>query len=96
MGNLYLFLCPRIDRSEAYSFCPVCLSVYQFVRKKKKNLYIGHNFCKVSDTAFIFHLCIPCGKKSSVVPRSRPPVKAKVKYHGHIFSLKALTLAITF
>ena len=35
-----------------------------------------------SDRAFIFHMCIPCGKSMSVVLRSRSSVM--VKYQGHI------------
>ena len=35
-----------------------------------------------SDRAFMFHMCIPCGKCMSVVLRSRSSVM--VKYQGHI------------
>ena len=49
-------------------------------KKKKKNCNI---FRMVSDTAFIFHMCIPCGKTFSVVPRSRSSIKVKIKYQGH-------------
>ena len=36
------------------------------------------------DKAFIFHMCIPCSKSFSLVPRSRP--YAKVKYQGQVFT----------
>ena len=39
----------------------------------------------VSDTVFIFHMCIPRGWTFSSVPTSRPSVKVKVKYQGHLF-----------
>ena len=42
----------------------------------------------VSDIALIFHMCIPCGKTFSLIPRSRPPVKVHVKNQGHIFTKK--------
>ena len=36
----------------------------------------------VTDAAFIFHICIPCGKNFSVMSRSS--AKVKVEYQGHI------------
>ena len=42
----------------------------------------------VTDRAFIFHMCIPYGKTSSPVLRSRSSVKVKVKYQGHSFLKK--------
>ena len=49
-----LLSCLHIDRSGAYSFCPVCLSAIKF--------NIGHNFKMVCDGAFSFPMSIPCGK----------------------------------
>ena len=39
----------------------------------------------VDHVAYKFHMCIPCGKTFSLVPRSRLSVSIKVKYEGHIF-----------
>ena len=39
----------------------------------------------ISDSAFIFHMYIPCSKTFSFVPRSRSPVKVSMKYQCHIF-----------
>ena len=38
----------------------------------------------VSDRAFIFHMCIPCGKTFYVVPKSKSSIMVSVKYQGHI------------
>ena len=39
------FLCPSIDRSGAYSFWPICLSVRPFVVFfVGKNFHVGHIF----------------------------------------------------
>ena len=50
----YCFLCPRIDRSGAYSFWPVCLSVCWSVCPFvcPYNFYIGHILRLVRVTAF--------------------------------------------
>ena len=48
----------------------------------------------VTDRAFIFHLCISCGKTFSLGPKLRSFVKVKVKYQGHI-KKKHLTFSIT-
>ena len=34
----------------------------------------------VTDRAFIFHMCIPCGKTFSSIYRSRSSVRVRVKY----------------
>ena len=38
----------------------------------------------VSDIAFIFNICIPCGKTFSLVTKLGSSFKVKVKYQGHI------------
>ena len=38
-----------------------------------------------SDSAFIFHMCIPCGKNFSSEPSSRSSFKVKMKYQAQIF-----------
>ena len=38
----------------------------------------------VSNSDFIFHMCIPCNKAFSLVPRSRSFARVKVKYQGDI------------
>ena len=50
----------------------------------KKPFKIAHIFLMVSGRAFIFQMCIPCGKIFSMVSRSRSSVK--VKYQSHTFS----------
>ena len=60
---IFSFSCSCIDRLGAHCFCPICLSA--------KNFNIGHNFWMLSDRAFIYHMCIPCGKTFSLVPRSQ-------------------------
>ena len=52
----------------------ICLS--------KKYFKTGHNFLIVSDRAFMYNMCIPCGKIFFMVPRSA--VEVKLKYRGHI------------
>ena len=37
----------------------------------------------VSGRVFIFHICIPWGKRLSLVPKLRSYVKVKVKYHSY-------------
>ena len=64
-------------------FCPVRLAVGLSVCLSAKNINIGHNFWKVSDGAFIFHVCILCGIPLPLLPRPRSSVI--VKYHGHDF-----------
>ena len=78
------FFTPRIDRSRAYSFWFVHLSVCL----SAKNFYIGHIFRLVRIRAFIFHTSIPCDKTFWLVPSSRSSVKFKVKYQGHSFRKK--------
>ena len=39
----------------------------------------------VSDRAFTFHMCIPCGQTFSLVPRSRSCMNVKVKYQPPFF-----------
>ena len=54
----------------------------------------------VSDRAFIFHICIPCGKTVSLVPKSWSFVSVKVKGHlsmsssklSHMFKKKMVVL----
>ena len=48
----------------------------------------------VSDRAFMFHMCILCGKTFSSVPRSRSSVK--VKYEGQHFSKMAVAWVFVF
>ena len=50
----------------------------------------------VSDRDFIFHMCVPCGKTFSLVPRSRSFVKVEVKYQDHICQKMAITRALVF
>jgi hypothetical protein len=61
----YFFLCPRIERSGTYSFWPVRL----FVCLSAKTFNIGHIFWKVSDKAFIFHMCVSYDKTFLLVPK---------------------------
>ena len=69
----------------AGSVCPfVCLSA--------KNFKIGHNFRTLSDRAFLFHMCIPCGKTFSLVSRSS--VKVKIKYQTR--EIRKMAIAGTF
>ena len=77
------FFCPRIDIPVSYGFCSVCPLLCRFVRKRTFD--VASNFWMVTDRAYIimFHMCIPCGKSFSSVPRSKSSVKAKVKYEGH-------------
>ena len=42
----------------------------------------------VSDTAFIFHMCAPCGKTFST--------KVKIKYQRHFSSKMAVVEELTF
>ena len=46
----------------------------------------------VSDIAFIFNSCIPCGKTFSLVSRS----SVNIGYEGHIFLKVAVTRALVF
>jgi hypothetical protein len=86
------FLCPRIERSGAYSFWPVrpsvcpsvCLSVC-------KNFNIGHIFWMVSDRAFIFHMCVPYDKNFLLVPKFLTLWPWSLTHFS-----KSLTLAISF
>ena len=57
-----------------------------------KNFYIGHNFCVVSDGAFIFHTYIPWVEPFSLVPKSSSSVK--VKYQGHSFQKSGCCMGI--
>ena len=74
-------LCPHINRSEAYSFWPVCLSVSW----SAKTFNIGHIFSLVRVMAFVFRMSVPCDKTFLLVPSSRSSVKVKVEYEGHRF-----------
>ena len=42
----------------------------------------------VGDRAFLFHIYVPWGKTISLAPKSRSPVKVKLKYQGHSFRKK--------
>ena len=76
------FYAPRIDRSVAYNFCSVHLSIFLFVCLfVHKNFHFGYSFWMVGDTVFVF----PLGKTLSVVPKLRSSLKIKVKYQGHHF-----------
>ena len=79
---------PRIDRSGAYSFFPVCLSVCQSVCLSIKTRTFSKKLM-VYDGAFMFHMCISCGKNLSLLLRSTSSVQVKVKYQGHIYKKKA-------
>ena len=84
IGSICHFSCPRIDRSGAYSFWPVCLSVRPFVRLfLRKNFCMGRLFLLVSVRAFVFHMSIPCDKTFLLVPSSKSSFKVKVEYQGH-------------
>ena len=52
----------------------------------------------VSDRAFIFHICIPCGETNFFVCRSGSTAKVQLDYQGSCFTKKkkVITLAITF
>ena len=50
----------------------------------------------VSDNAFVFCMCIPCGKTFSLVPRSRSSFKVEVKYQDDHIYKKKLSLIRTF
>ena len=64
---VFPFLCSRIDRSAAYSFWPVRLSVCPFVCLfVLKNFYIGYIFWLVRLRAFMFNMSIPCDKNLGV------------------------------
>ena len=39
----------------------------------------------VSESAFIFQMCIPCGKTFFLLLKLKSYGKDKVKYQGHIF-----------
>ena len=89
----YFLYMPRIDRSGAYSFGPVCpvffarLSVWLFVCK---NFYTGHIFWLVRLRAVIFHMSIPCDKTFLLVPSSRSSVRVNFKYQDHRLKKKWL------
>ena len=87
------FLSPSIDRSGAYSFWLVGVSICLFVCK---NFWIGHSFWMVSDRAFIFCIYIPWDKTLSLVPKSRSSVKVKVKYQGYKVKKMAVAWAFMF
>ena len=57
------FLCPRIEWSGAYCFCPlclsVCLSVCLFVCLSVVNFNLRYNFWTVRDRDFIFGMHTP-------------------------------------
>jgi hypothetical protein len=82
------FLCPRIERSGAYSFWPVRLSICLFVCK---NFNIGHIFWMVSDKAFLFHMCVPYDKTFLLVPKFLTLWPWSLTHFS-----KTLTLAILF
>ena len=42
----------------------------------------------VGDRAFLFHIYVPWGKTISLAPKSRSPVKVKLKCQGHSFRKK--------
>ena len=56
------FLCPRIERSGAYCFCLVCLSVVNF--------NLRYNFRTVRDKDFIFGMHTPLMMPFQMTPRS--------------------------
>ena len=58
------------DRGYIVLLLSVCLCVCQ--KLNNLNLNIGHNFWVVSDTAFIFYMCIPCGKTFSLYQGQGP------------------------
>ena len=45
-------------------FDPVTLTL-KFDHPRKKNFNLGHSFLTRRGRAFIFHMCIPCGKPSN-------------------------------
>ena len=61
-----LFLCPRIEWSGAYWFCPVCLSVYLSV----VNFNLRFNFWTVRDWDFIYSMRTPLMMPFQMTPRS--------------------------
>ena len=84
--------CGKTLSSVPRSMSPVKVKVkYQgHIEEKKTN--IGHNFLIVSDRACILHMCISCSKDFALVPRSRPSIKVKVKYQGHIFFFSKMAM----
>ena len=101
-SNILYVLCPRIGRSGAYSFWPVCLSVRPFVHPSvcpfvvRKNFYIGQIFCFIRVRAFIFHTSIPCDKICLMIRSSRSSVKVKVEYVGHRCKRMAVAGVLVF
>jgi hypothetical protein len=52
-----------IHKGPAYSGCPIVIIVCQ------QNFNLGYKFGLVGVRAFIFHMCIPCGKTVHLIPR---------------------------
>ena len=73
-------LCPCIDKSRTYRFCPVCLSVQKF----RLTITLEWYMIQVS-----YFLCVFL-ENFSLIPRPRSPAKAKVKYQSHNFQKMAV------
>ena len=60
--------CPPLSRKhgDIKSHSSLCLSVCLSVCHKNFNL--GHNFCTITDRAFILGMCVPCDKTFPVIP----------------------------
>ena len=67
---LRVFLCPRIEWSGAYCFCPVCLSVCLFVCLSVVNFNHRYNFWTVRGRDFIFAMYTPLMMPFQMTPRS--------------------------
>ena len=46
----------------------------------------------VCDRAFIFHMCVPCGKTFSLVPMSRSSVKTRALHAGDMLGCRCWTV----
>ena len=63
------FLCPRIEWSGAYCFCPVCLFVCLSVCLSVVNFNLCYNFWTVRDRDFIFGMHAPLMMLFQMTPR---------------------------
>ena len=64
------FLCPRIEWSGAYCFCPVCLFVCMSVCLSVVNFHIRYNSWTVRGRDFIFGMHAPLMMPFQMTPRS--------------------------
>ena len=64
------FLCPRIEWSGAYCFCPACLSVCLFVCLSVVNFNIRYNFWTIRGRDCIFGMHTPLMIPVQMTPRS--------------------------